>query len=431
MVCPECGFDHSSEACPQTGTAAPAALPLSEEILDQLPTENVVEVADSLATKPTSRLIEFPGVTRRSVPPWRKELSERVREVQERRAHEAAAEAELAEQNGEEPTHHLSPQLELLPQAESAPVNPLVTAALRRIERAHQATESSQTPAAYPASLTAAAGVSRTHRETSADVSPRRAVAASLFEERAGDPETRSALGNPPSMTAAAATAMEPSEKSRLDDGDTSPERGINLVVVPPVPVVVESAIVETEAQVNGKPVAEPDPPKPKPKPRRIISDDSSDPALNYLDFVGVSCEALNEPTNKAPLFRRLVSGFIDLLAVTCLCLPIAAVVELRNLNWHEPRIVAVIGGAVLVVMFIYLTVSTALTGKTLGLKVLSLRVIDTRTRLIPTGTQAASRAIVYILSLVTAGVGFLYAFARGEGKTVHDRCSGTAVVRD
>jgi uncharacterized RDD family membrane protein YckC len=81
--------------------------------------------------------------------------------------------------------------------------------------------------------------------------------------------------------------------------------------------------------------------------------------------------------------------------------------------------------------VFIYLTVSTALTGKTLGMRILSLRVIDARTGLIPTGTQAASRAIVYILSLATAGVGFLMALARGEGKTVHDRFSRTAVVRD
>jgi uncharacterized RDD family membrane protein YckC len=232
-------------------------------------------------------------------------------------------------------------------------------------------------------------------------------------------------------MTAAAVAAVVPTENLQVNDGDTATERGVSLVVVPAVPVAVESAKVQLAALESSKPITEPEPPKPKPKPRRIISDDSSDPALNYLDFVGVSCASLNEPTDRAPLFRRLVSGFIDLLAVACLCLPIAAVVELRNLNWHEPRNLAIISGAVIVVMFIYLTVSTALTGKTLGLKVLSLRVIDTRTRLIPTGTQAAGRAIVYILSLVTAGFGFLFAFAWGEGKTVHDRFSGTAVVRE
>jgi len=44
-----------------------------------------------------STLIEFPGVTRNSVPEWRKELSERVRVAQEKRARDAAREAAEAE----------------------------------------------------------------------------------------------------------------------------------------------------------------------------------------------------------------------------------------------------------------------------------------------------------------------------------------------
>ena len=92
----------------------------------------------------TSSLIEFPGVARNAVPQWRKDLSERVREVQEKRAREAELErealletAELERQRPGE-TVFSTPQLELLPQAEVAPLNPLVAAALRRIERANQ-----------------------------------------------------------------------------------------------------------------------------------------------------------------------------------------------------------------------------------------------------------------------------------------------------
>src|ERR1044071_6096603 len=46
-----------------------------------------------------SRLIEFPG-SARAVPAWRKQLSQRVREVQERKAREAAEELAAA------PLHH-------------------------------------------------------------------------------------------------------------------------------------------------------------------------------------------------------------------------------------------------------------------------------------------------------------------------------------
>ena len=59
----------------------------------------LVETSDSQATQKEepaysavqgSKLIEFPGVTRSTVPQWRKDLSERVREVQEKRAREEA-----------------------------------------------------------------------------------------------------------------------------------------------------------------------------------------------------------------------------------------------------------------------------------------------------------------------------------------------------
>src|SRR6185295_8299621 len=92
------------------------------------------------STRPTekrSTLIEFPGVSRNSMPEWRKELSERVREVQEKRAREAAHEAAAAERRRIEAAIH-PPQLELLPPAPLPEVNPLVAAALKRIERAHQ-----------------------------------------------------------------------------------------------------------------------------------------------------------------------------------------------------------------------------------------------------------------------------------------------------
>src|SRR4051812_921932 len=79
-----------------------------------------------------STLIEFPGVSRNSLPEWRKELSERVREVQERRAREAAREEAEAERQRTEDLSN-PPQLELLPRTETPAMNPLVAAALKRI----------------------------------------------------------------------------------------------------------------------------------------------------------------------------------------------------------------------------------------------------------------------------------------------------------
>jgi hypothetical protein len=80
-------------------------------------------LAETLGDKPRepatqkqqgSTLIEFPG-SLRTVPEWRKQLSQRVREVQERRAREAAEEAAAAQKAGLVSCALPSAQLELVP----------------------------------------------------------------------------------------------------------------------------------------------------------------------------------------------------------------------------------------------------------------------------------------------------------------------------
>src|SRR5690349_25123988 len=79
-----------------------------------------------------STLIEFPGVSRNALPEWRKELSERVREVQERRAREAAREAaEVERQLAAELSN--TPQPNLLLRTEEQAVNPRVATAVQLI----------------------------------------------------------------------------------------------------------------------------------------------------------------------------------------------------------------------------------------------------------------------------------------------------------
>src|SRR5437016_1665530 len=86
---------------------------------------------------PQSTLIEFPG-TARPLPEWRKQLSQRVREVQERRAREAAEEAAAAREAGIVSCALPSAQLELVPDLEQQVMNPIVSKALERIERARR-----------------------------------------------------------------------------------------------------------------------------------------------------------------------------------------------------------------------------------------------------------------------------------------------------
>src|ERR687884_1898294 len=152
MQCPSCRAVYSNglSLCPRCKT--PASNPSSEsetKIVETTPediqaataaAENAEAPAPVIAST-NSTLIEFPGVSRLSRPQWRKELSERVREIQERRSRDAAQEAEeVARRITEQPAtaEAGAPQLGLVPQPDVPEVNPIVAAALKRLERARQ-----------------------------------------------------------------------------------------------------------------------------------------------------------------------------------------------------------------------------------------------------------------------------------------------------
>src|SRR5690242_178680 len=283
------------------------------------------------ATEKRSTLIEFPGVSRNSMPEWRKELSERVREVQEKRAREAAREAAEAERKRVEaqdnPPQLELPQLELLPPAEMPAMNPLVAAALKRIERAHQTA---------PAE----------HRQ----------------------PRTN--------LATAVAYAPDREDNDMSDTVPSTPE----LAFEPEVPVVEPVVTVEKLHHLAVVPVSEPvEEPKiepPRAAPKRLIRDDN-DPALNYLDSITktLCVEDLNH--RSASAFRRLTGSLIDLIFCALLSSPIAGAMYLTGSNLRDPQVIGVLAGSWVVVTFLYLTLLTALTGRTWAMRLLSLRVID------------------------------------------------------
>src|SRR6185369_2834777 len=128
------------------------------------------------AAERKSTLIEFPGVSRNSMPEWRKELSERVREVQEKRAREAAHEAAEAERQRLESAVN-PPQLELLPPAPMPAMNPLVVADLKRIERAHQPAPSESRQPRTSLATAVAYAPEREENEMSEEVLPNQQLA--------------------------------------------------------------------------------------------------------------------------------------------------------------------------------------------------------------------------------------------------------------
>jgi len=319
-----------------------------------------------------STLIEFPGVSRNSLPEWRKELSERVREVQEKRARDAVREAAEAERRRMEAAIN-HPQLELLPPAQMPEMNPLVAAALKRIERAHQ-TQPAQNHQPGPM-LTAAVAYApeREDNDASEIVQPQ------------------------PELTFEAEAPVE--------EPPAPPEKP-HLAVVPSEPVVAKV--------------------EPRRVPKRVIVE--NDPSLNYLDSISRSLRVDDIATQRASIFRRLICALLDLVFCGLLTSPIALAMQVTGNDLQDRNVIAVLAGSLIVVTFIYLTVMTALTGRTWAMRLLSLRVVDIKTGLIPTGSQSIGRSIFYLISLAT-GVGILFALLSREGYTVHDRFTRTAVI--
>ncbi|HKO97468.1 MAG TPA: RDD family protein [Pyrinomonadaceae bacterium] len=398
MKCAECGaFRNRTWVETEAGVGLPIESGVQESAAPQ--------VRRNAIPKPSTSLIEFPSPGRQPIPQWRKELGERVREVQERRAREASLESgEITIDDSSSAPTGARP-LELLTKPNRPPTNPLVVAALRRIERAYA-------PAQYSGN-TAVATAAAYDEQPAYQLAPSQAPQDEL----------------PMAECAVAEIATE---------DEVVPERTHHLsVVAPPVAVTVEEPPLMIEAPALSAPVIE-EPLIEEPaiteqstvavKPKRLIRD--NDPALDYLDSVPTTVHLESNELKSAPFYARIISAIFDLIVAGAMTAPLVALVNLTELEWQDPRVIGFAAGAFIAVAFLYFTVSTALTGRTFAMRLFSLRVIDARTGLIPTGAQSTGRALFYLLSLATAGIGLIFSFIDRENRTAHDRFTRTAVVR-
>jgi uncharacterized RDD family membrane protein YckC len=349
-------------------------------IQEALPEVSSQSAKNSDEKTAASRLIEFPSAGR-AVPAWRKQLSQRVREVQERKAREAAEELAAAQEAGLVSCALPSGQLELVPDLEQQVMNPIVSKALERLERARQG---EPLPASYG-----------------------RAVAA------------------------APALAPDIDELATEEFLAAQPKPKLTVVATPPLVAGIETDVESA--------FSEPDPPAndaaaitlaaPERKSVRVISED--DAALSYLDTC-LSVPALADDTRDdlPGLSRRFFGGVLDLILIALMVSPAFAAVYYSGGKWTDPRVIELLGGLTAITMFGYMTMSIAFTGRTLAMRMLSLRTIDLRTGLIPTGGQSIGRAIGFVFSLAFLGLGQAYALIDHDKRTVYDRLSNTIVVR-
>ena len=457
MQCAACNEVFSTELdtcphCQESDSAQTASSELARPDAKQPPeasssamTDNSNASLQTTQSAPNSTLLEFPGVSRR--PAWRKELSERFREIQQRRAREAALESgeiyvddslqdqpeTTASATAARNTSEALKQLGLVPPPPDEPeMNPIVAAALARVERARTQSAGLAAPRTGTGRAQAATAAARVIADQleKLEETEHLPTHAKRKSNRADKPEAGGESMRPSTLVVVPPKQSAKPEAPAVETA-SAPAPEIKTQVTTTTTVAVETIETQTVAQTAAQPAVEPSQTEgEKRQPRHItgVIDEF------WLERQGIELlpkvAAPDVHDDRAPRAKRLVAGIIDLVAVAFLAAPFAAIIELSIGNWNDPRVSGSMAAIVVVVMFLYNFCSVALAGRTPGMSLCSLHAVDATTASVPTTGQCVRRAFVYILSLATLGLGILYSLFDAEGRTAHDLLSGTVVVK-
>ena len=132
-----------------------------------------------------------------------------------------------------------------------------------------------------------------------------------------------------------------------------------------------------------------------------------------------------------APISMRFGAGLFDLIIGGFAAMLLLSPVAFSGGNWLTPVGGLAFAGVWALVMFLYMTASLGFYGKTLGMRLFSLELVDAVGNEYPTLQQSAVNTALFVLLLPIAGAGFVTCFFNEENRAVHDLLSGTILVRE
>jgi uncharacterized RDD family membrane protein YckC len=139
----------------------------------------------------------------------------------------------------------------------------------------------------------------------------------------------------------------------------------------------------------------------------------------------------LEEIEDLAPFAMRFNAGLFDLIIGAFVSFILLTPFMIQSGGWFTVAGFLAFSMTVAVVMFIYMTTAIGLYGRTFGMRIFSLEVVDIEGENYPTVHQAAVSSCLYLLSLALGGIGFLTLPFNSEKRAVHDLVSGTIVVKE
>jgi uncharacterized RDD family membrane protein YckC len=141
--------------------------------------------------------------------------------------------------------------------------------------------------------------------------------------------------------------------------------------------------------------------------------------------------EYIEEIDDVAPFSLRFNSGVFDLIIGAFFSLVLTSPFMLLSANWFAFTSFLGFLFIYMLVMFIYLTATIGYYGKTFGMHLFRIEMIDVDGENYPSLHQAAVSSSLYLLSMAFLGIGFLTSLFDEDARAAHDLASGTIIVRE
>ena len=176
------------------------------------------------------------------------------------------------------------------------------------------------------------------------------------------------------------------------------------------------------------------------PKLRAVAQPKPMEPELDFLDeplsAEGPDRRALPEwtevsPAADSPAGRRLAALFVDALLFGGIDLAVLYLtLRIVGLQMHELQILPVWPLVVFLglIKVAYVAVFTAMGGQTIGKMAMHIRVVSADNRAL-SGGAALRRTLASLVSVVTAGLGYLPGLVGRDRRAIHDRLAGSRVI--
>ncbi len=138
-----------------------------------------------------------------------------------------------------------------------------------------------------------------------------------------------------------------------------------------------------------------------------------------------------DEIEDLAPFSMRFGAGLFDLIISGFASMVILAPFAFTVSSWSTASGVLIFAATCAIVSFAYMTTCLGFFGKTMGMRLFSLELVDAVENEYPTLQQAAINSSIFLVSLPVCGAGFAAAYFNEERRALHDLVSGTIIVRE